>query len=71
MFMIGSLDDFDIIFIVRLMLFVVSTLLSLSSLSDDFCRWLSVTFEGICYALQRCLVTNNILINDRTHGQMV
>ena len=71
LFVIGSLNNFDIISIIRLMLFIVCALLSLASLSDDFHRWLSGTFKGICYALQRYLVTNNILNNDGAHGKMM
>jgi len=52
LFVIGSLDDFnDIIFVVRLILFVVSVLLSLASLSGGFCREFGGTFKGFCYAL--------------------
>ena len=69
-FMSGSLDDFDFILII-LMLFLVSALLSLVSLGDDFCRRIGAAFKGFCYAVQRYLVTNIILINDSARRQMV
>ena len=70
LFMIRSLDDFnDIIFIVRLILFIVGALLSLAFPSDDFCRRFGGTFKGFCYILQRYLVTNKES-NDGGHRQM-
>lgn len=68
-FMSGSLDDFDFILIIRVILFLVSALLSLASLGDDFCRRIGGTFKGFCYAVQRYLVTNIMLINDSARRQ--